>query len=61
VRSAYGVKIILIGFALFIANPIKIIFKRSYSLDGKIYNFSMKYVMRSILPQNQKRETSDKQ
>jgi len=58
VCSDYGTKIILIGFALFIANPHKITFGRRYSLDEKIYNFSMIYSMRLILPQYQKRETS---
>ena len=40
VCSGYGLKIILIGFALFIANPHKIATERRHSLNEKINNFS---------------------
>ena len=40
VCSGYGLKIILIGFALFIANPHKIATGRKHSLNEKINNFS---------------------
>jgi len=41
-HSGYGPRIILIGFALFIANPHKITSGHRHSLDEKIYNFSMR-------------------
>ena len=41
-RSGYGPSIILIGFALFIANPYKITSGRRDSLNEIICNFSIR-------------------